>query len=129
MGIPGGPANTGGIKLPMDYFFLGDPELVTAFRFIGIKGASVLNADEAHKAFRWITEGYDETAEAVLPGMESCRVLILTEEVADWLGDSLIQWQLSDHYPLIVEIPPLMGKLQGRKTLVDSIREAIGVKI
>ena len=118
----------------MDYFFLGDPELVTAFSFVGIKGVSVLNADDAHKAFRRITEGYDETAGTVLPsvlwpGLESCRVLILTEEVADWLGDSLVQWQLSGHYPLIVEVPGLMGRLAGRKTLVDSIREAIGVRV
>jgi len=117
----------------MDYFFLGDPELVTAFRFVGISGASVLDADEAMDAFRRITESYDETAKAVLPsvmdGAENCRVLILTEEVADWLGDSLTQWQLSDRYPLIVELPGLMGRLPGRKTLADSIREAIGVSI
>jgi V/A-type H+-transporting ATPase subunit F len=56
-------------------------------------------------------------------------VLILTEEVADWLGDLLTDWQLSDKYPLIVELPGLMGRLPGRKTLVDSIREAIGVHV
>ena len=113
----------------MDYFFLGDPELVTAFRFIGIKGDFVLNAGQAHMAFRKITEGYDETAGTVLPGRETCRVLIVTEEVADWLGEDLINWQLSDSYPLIVELPGLMGRLPGRKTLADSIREAVGVRI
>jgi len=113
----------------MDYFFLGDPELVTAFRFVGIDGVSVQNAEDALNAFRRITEGYDKTAGAVLPGAESCRILILTEEVADWLGDALIQWQLADRYPLIVEMPGLMGRLPGRKTLVDAIREAIGVSV
>ena len=62
-------------------------------------------------------------------GPEFCRVLIMTEEVADWLGDSLIEWQLSNRYPLVVEMPGLMGRLPGRKTLVDSIREAIGVSV
>jgi V/A-type H+-transporting ATPase subunit F len=76
-----------------------------------------------------MTEGWDETAGAVLPGIEKCRVLILTEEVADWLGDLLIKWQLSDSYPLIVELPGMMGRLPGRKTLVDSIREAIGIHV
>jgi len=113
----------------MDYFFLGDPELVTAFRFVGIDGVPVQNADDALSAFRRITEGYDKTAGTVLPGVESCRILILTEEVADWLGDTLVQWQLADRYPLIVEMPGLMGKLPGRKTLVETIREAIGVSI
>ena len=101
----------------MDYYFLGDPELVTAFRFVGIDGVSVEGAGEAQNVFRSIT------------GTKSCRVLIMTEEVADWLGDTLDKWQLSDQYPLIVELPGLAGRLPGRKTLVDSIREAIGVKI
>ena len=125
----------------MDYFFLGDAELVTAFRFVGIDGASVGNANEALDAFRRLTESYDETAGTVLPlanamtsaaandGTGHCRVLIVTEEVAEWLGDSLVQWQLSDRYPLVVEVPGLMGRLPGRKTLVESIREAIGVHV
>jgi len=121
----------------MDYFFLGDPELVTAFRFVGIAGVSVHDADDAREAFLRITEGYDKTTGTVMPpamasalaGTEHCRILILTEEVADWLGDTLIQWQLSDRYPLIVEMPGLMGRLPGRKTLVDSIREAIGIHV
>ena len=113
----------------MDYFFIGEAELVTAFRFVGISGVSVQNPADAREAFRRITESYDETTGAVLPGMEMCRVLIITEEVADWLGDALIQWQLKDRYPLIVELPGLLGRLEGRKTLVQSIREAIGVRV
>jgi V/A-type H+-transporting ATPase subunit F len=114
----------------VDYFFIGDPELVTAFRFVGIGGKAALDAAGAEAAFRKITEGWDETAGMVLPSQEPlCRVLIITEEVADWLGDILIQWQLSDRYPLVVEIPGTMGRLAGRKTLVDSIREAIGIHV
>ena len=113
----------------MDYFFIGEPELVTAFRFIGIHGHSVSNAEDALSAFRRITEGYEQAAGAVLPGFESCHVLVITEEVADWLGESLIEWQLSDRYPLIVELPGLMGRHAGRKTLSDAIREAIGVRV
>ena len=65
----------------------------------------------------------------VIPGTEKCRVLILTEEAADWIGELLVRWQLSDQYPLIVEIPGMMGRLPGRKTLVESIREAIGIHV
>ena len=113
----------------MDYFFIGDPELVIAFRFIGISGIAVHGPDDARAAFRRMTEGWDETANAVLPGIEKSRVLILTEEAADWAGEFLVNWQLSDQYPLIVEIPGMMGKLPGRKSLVDSIREAVGVHV
>jgi V/A-type H+-transporting ATPase subunit F len=113
----------------MDYYFIGDPELVTAFRFVGIQGTAVVDAAETKAAFLRITRGWDETAGAVLPGAGGCRVLILTEEAADWLGETLIEWQLSDRYPLIVEIPGILGRLPGRKTLVDSIREAIGIHV
>ena len=116
----------------MEYFFLGDPELLRAFHFIGIKGESVLNAYDARIIFRKITEGIDESLAdgIVLPqSNEPCKVLILTEEVADWLEEEIISWQLSDSYPLIVEIPGVMGKLPSRKTLVDLIREAIGIRI
>ena len=128
LGLPGCTANTGDVGF-MDYLFLGDPELVTAFRFVGIEGLSIGGPEAAHEVFRRLTGGGSEAAELVLPGAESCRILIMTEEVADWLGDSLIQWQLSDRYPLIVEMPGLLGRIPGRKTLVDSIREAIGIHV
>jgi V/A-type H+-transporting ATPase subunit F len=113
----------------VDYFFIGDPELVIAFRFVGINGAAVRGADDARSVFRKMTEGWDETAGMVMPGFERCRVLIITEEVADWADELLVQWQLSDKYPLIVEVPGMMGRLPGRKTLVESIREAVGVHV
>jgi len=117
----------------VDFYFLGDEELVTAFRFIGIHGIAVRDADEAVAVFRKITEGWNETAGMVLPdslpSAESCQVLIVTEETADWLGDFLINWQLSGRYPLLVEIPGIGGRQEGRKTLVDSIREAIGIHV
>jgi V/A-type H+-transporting ATPase subunit F len=113
----------------VDYFFIGDEELVTAFRFVGINGEAVADAGHARSVFLKITQGWDETAGTVLPNSESCRVLIMTEEAADWLGDELTQWQLSGRYPLVVEVPGTMGKLEGRKSLVDSIREAIGIRV
>jgi len=115
------------------YFFLGEAELATAFRFIGVDGMAVKDSSEAVAAFRKITEGWNEAGALVLPdsipGADSCRVLIVTEEVADWLGDFMVNWQLMGRYPLLVEIPGINGRLIGRKTLVDSIREAIGVHI
>ena len=117
----------------MDLFFLGDEELVTAFRLIGIGGSAVKDPDEAVAVFRRITEGADFAPSVDLPSSVSdannCQILIMTEETADWLGDYVINWQLSGHYPLLVEIPGIAGRLPGRKTLVDAIREAIGIHV
>jgi len=117
----------------VDYFFLGDAELVTAFRFIGIDGEAVSNTAQAVSVFRRITEGWNESADIALPdslpAAENLKVLIMTEETSAWLGDYLINWQVEGRYPLIVEIPGIMGHLSDRKSLVDSIREAIGLHI
>jgi len=116
----------------MVYFFLGDEELVTAFRFIGIDGIAVKDKQEAAAVFRKITEGIDtgdQNPPLSMPENISCEVLILTEETADWLGDLMINWQLSGNYPLLVEIPGIQGRLPDRKTLVELIREAIGIHV
>ena len=117
----------------MDYYFIGDAELVTAFRFIGIDGTPASNAETARAAFLRITRSIDAATGTALPSLrgegEGCRTLILTEEAVDWLGGELTQWQLSGKYPLIVELPGILGRHPGRKTLVDSIREAVGVRV
>jgi vacuolar-type H+-ATPase subunit F/Vma7 len=113
----------------VEYFFIGDAELLTAFRFIGIDGVSVNTADEALSAFRRCTRGEVAEGAVLLPQESSYKVLILTEEVAAWLGNALVDWQLSGRYPLVVEIPGIMGHIEGRKTLIDAIREAIGIHI
>jgi V/A-type H+-transporting ATPase subunit F len=117
----------------VDFYFLGDEELVTAFRFIGIEGMPVKDSNEAVAAFRRITEGFNETAGIALPdslpGADTCQILIMTEETADWIESYMINWQISGRYPLLVEIPGIGGRLPGRKTLVDSIREAIGIHV
>jgi len=105
----------------MEYFFLGDEELVTAFRFLGIEGIALKDKNEAVKVFKDITEKQDEN--------QRCQVVIITEETADWLGENMISWQLSGNYPLIVEIPGISGRLPDRKTLVELIREAIGLHV
>jgi V/A-type H+-transporting ATPase subunit F len=114
-----------------DYYFIGDAELVIAFRFIGIDGTAASNAEAARAAFLRVTQSIDAAAGTALPSSrgEGCRALILTEEVVDWLGEELTQWQLSGKYPLIVETPGTLGRHPGRKTLVDSIREAVGVRV
>lgn len=101
----------------MDYFFIGESELLCAFAFAGVGGAAAANKDEALSAFRTITAA------------SRCKILILTEQAADWIGDELTEWQLAGSYPLVVELPGLNGSMSGRKSLVDSIREAIGIHV
>ncbi len=84
-------------------------------------GRAASGRDEALDAFRRAT--------GELSGGETIKVLILTEEVADLLEEEVKAWQMSGAYPLIVEVPGQGARAGDRKSIVDAIREAIGVMI
>jgi V/A-type H+-transporting ATPase subunit F len=114
----------------VNYVFLGEPELASAFRLAGVEGRAVRDSESAHGIFAELTRpitsgGFERNS----PQDASCQVLILTEQVALWLDSELTEWQLSGRYPLVVEVPGLGGPLPGKKSLVDSIREAIGIHV
>jgi V/A-type H+-transporting ATPase subunit F len=103
----------------LDYYFIGGQELATAFRFVGVDGSVVRSPEETRTAFEDVTGGR----------LGECRILILTEQVSMELGQALTDWQLAGKYPLVVELPGIAGHAEGRKTLVESIREAIGISV
>jgi V/A-type H+-transporting ATPase subunit F len=106
------------------YFVIGERELVLAFGLVGVAGAVAVNQTEALDAFMRIT-GRGDT-----PSMsERAKVLILTEDVSVLIEDEVLEWQKRGQYPLIVEIPGLHGHLEGKKSLTDAIREAIGIHV
>ncbi len=110
----------------MEYFVIGERELVIAFKLVGVDGAIAVNRNEALESFNKIT-GYG--GGSVVPVSEKPKVLILTEEVSSMLEDEVLAWQRGAQYPLIVEIPGIRGHLKGKKSLSDSIREAVGIQV
>ena len=111
----------------MQYFIIGERELVLAFSLVGVQGTTAVTHDEALTAFKRITGRGGMLGEPVEGGRP--KVLILTESVSAMLEQEVLDWQKGGDYPLIVEIPGIQGHLQGKKTLTDSIREAIGVQV
>jgi V/A-type H+-transporting ATPase subunit F len=67
-------------------------------------------------------------AESV-PVDERPKILILTEDVSAMIEDEVLAWQKGSQYPLIVEIPGIHGHLEGKKSLTDAIREAVGISV
>jgi V/A-type H+-transporting ATPase subunit F len=102
----------------MDFFVLGESEVVAGFGLAGVRGRACTTRDDALAAFREMTGG-----------QTPCRVLILTEDMSSLIQEEVLAWQLSGDYPLVVEVPALAGKLKGKKSMVDSIREAIGIQV
>jgi vacuolar-type H+-ATPase subunit F/Vma7 len=101
----------------MDFFVIGEEELVIGFAFAGVEGRAVSSTEDAREVFREAIQRSD------------LRVLLLTEEISSVLEEEVIAWQIEGRFPLLVEIPGLRGRMPGRKKLADSIREAIGISI
>lgn len=107
----------------MKFYIIGERELVLAFRLTGIEGAVAETRTEVLEAFNRVT------SRGGVSSGDVPRVLILTEHAASQIEDEEIAWQKTGNFPLIVEIPGLNGRLEGKKSLSDSIREAMGVQV
>ncbi len=101
----------------MSFHVIGSEEVVLGFRFAGVPGSIVQTAEEAREAFRAVTAA------------GTTLVLVLTEQAAALIPDEVTGWQLGGRYPLLVEIPGLEGHRPGRRSLIDSIREAVGIHV
>lgn len=107
----------------MQYFVIGERELVLAFKLVGVDGNVALTRQEVLESFNRVT------GQGTVPVEERPKVLILTESAASLIDEEVIAWQKKADYPLIVEIPGIHGHLEGRKTLTDAIREAVGINV
>lgn len=111
----------------MEYYFIGERELLLGFGLVGVGGTAVNNKNDALEAFKLMT-GQSSRVSGPASG-DRPKVLILTEDVASMLEKEVLDWQKGGKAPLIVEVPGLQGHLQGKKTLTESIREAIGIQV
>ncbi len=110
----------------MEYFVIGERELVIAFNLVGVQGVVAQNREEALAAFNRIT---GRGGVQGVPSSERPKVLVLTEAVSALLEEEVLSWQRGAQYPLIVEVPGIHGRLEGKKSLSDAIREAVGISV
>jgi V/A-type H+-transporting ATPase subunit F len=101
----------------VEFHVIGDEEVVIGFRFVGVPGTVASTEKEAREAFAAVTEE------------GKARVLILTEQVSSFLSHEVMDWQMNGSYPLIVEVPGIEGHMADRKSLIDSIRDAVGIHV
>ena len=101
----------------MAFYVIGGEEVVIGFRFVGVPGTVVRTEEEAREAFRAAT------------AMPAVKVLILTEQASALIPREVMDWQVSGAYPLVVEIPGIEGHVANRTSLIDSIRDAVGLHV
>jgi len=111
----------------VEYYIIGERELVLAFALVGVKGTYASNRTQALDAFNKVTGQGGLVGAPVSADIP--KILILTEDVSVMLEDEVKKWQLEGKFPLIVEVPGIQGKIAGKKSLTDSIREAVGIHV
>ena len=101
----------------MNYFVIGDEDTVVGFRYAGVDGQIVDLPQEAIQAFKKAINN------------PQIGILIITQQIAQNLNDLIETKRMEGGNPVIVEIPNRTGPMTDRKTLIEMIREAIGIKI
>jgi V/A-type H+-transporting ATPase subunit F len=101
----------------MRYHVIGDEDTVLGFRYAGIPGEVVADAEAAREAFLRVTS---------LPDI---GIVIITDLVADLIRDTVNAERFDQVLPLVVEVPGPGGPSPARQDLLALIREAVGIRV
>ena len=96
---------------------IGDQETIIGFRLAGASAVAVSTQDEAVRAFN---EALEDSA---------IRLLLLTEDVDDMLGERVLKHRMTAKSPFITVIESIHGAKEGRPTLQDLVNDAIGIHL
>ncbi|MFA6689400.1 MAG: V-type ATP synthase subunit F [Sphaerochaetaceae bacterium] len=100
----------------MEYFVIGDEDTVLGFNLVGVSGLSASNAEEANAAWNKALES------------NKTGIIVITDEVADLIRQTVDRYLFSESFPLVVEIPSPRGTGKGRD-LRALVNDAIGVSL
>ena len=101
----------------MRYFVIGDEDTVLGFQLAGVEGEAVENPDEAERAFDKALENHDY------------GIVIITERIAELIREHVDRFIFTEAFPLILEIPDRVGKIEGRLDLRQMVNRAIGINL
>lgn len=101
----------------MKFYCLADEDTVRGFRLAGVEGRVVTEPKDAKAALEQLLDRPD------------VGILIISDVVAVGLRQEIDEARAERAFPLIVEIPGPKGPMPGRKTLRQSVQEAIGIRL
>ena len=99
------------------YHIIGDQDTVLGYRFAGVAGDVVENAEQAKTAFENALND------------SSVTVLMLTEAVEDMIPDLVMKHRIAAKPPYLAVVEDVWGPRSGRKSLQDLINEAVGIRL
>ncbi|MCK5154848.1 MAG: V-type ATP synthase subunit F [Spirochaetales bacterium] len=101
----------------MKYYSIGDEDTVLGFGMVGVEGMIVNGEEEARNAFQTALKDKD------------VGIIIITERMAELIRDQVDQYIFTEKFPLILEIPDRIGRIEGKPGLREMVNTAIGVKL
>jgi vacuolar-type H+-ATPase subunit F/Vma7 len=93
---------------------IGSREVVAAFALAGVPGTAA---------------GPGEVLAALdaVRSQPEVRIVVIEEETADYARAEIDNMKLDPKAPLVVEIPGFIGPMEGRRTPLDLVRQALGI--
>ncbi|MEJ2698910.1 MAG: V-type ATP synthase subunit F [Desulfuromonadales bacterium] len=102
----------------MSIFVLGSREIVAAFALGGMRGKAVEGAHEVLAAL-----------DDLFAMAEPVKVLVVEEATANGVRDDIERLKLNPMGPLVVEVSGFAGPAERRKSPLEFVREALGIRI
>jgi Archaeal/vacuolar-type H+-ATPase subunit F len=99
----------------MEYYVIGDEDTVLGFSLVGVSGTACHTADEAKIAWEHVLEN------------KNFAIIIITEDVASLIRETVDRFLFSESFPLVVEIPRRGEK--SSRDLRALVNDAIGVAL
>jgi V/A-type H+-transporting ATPase subunit F len=101
----------------MQFYVIGDESSVTGFGLAGVEGEVVETPDEAREA---LTKAFASS---------EIGIVIVTEKIASQLRKEMEEYIFGRTFPLVIEIPDRTGPLEGRVSIRQMVRSAVGVNV
>ena len=101
----------------MKFYVIGDKDTLLGFQLVGLEGEEVHTAEEAKDALERAFQ------------IEGLGIVVITERVASTIRSLVDQYIYKTTFPLIIEIPDREGPVEGRKSIRELIRAAVGVHL
>ncbi len=101
----------------LHFYVIGDESTVAGFGLAGVEGEVVESVDEAREALRKAFAAPD------------IGIIIITERIAAGMRAEMEDYVFRRTFPLVVEIPDRTGPMEGRVSIRQMIRSAVGVNV
>lgn len=101
----------------MRFYVIGDESTVAGFGLVGVEGETVETVDEAREALRKAFSSSD------------VGIVVVTEKIAAQVRAEMEEYVFGHNFPLVIEIPDRTGPMEGRLSIRQMVRSAIGISV